>query len=79
MNGSNRSRTRIDRAALAATFAAAVLTLGISAAAMQPAPAWIAAAELVVVADDAAGTAGRAPCAEADPASGESQSARAGN
>ena len=79
MNGSNRSRIHIDRAALVATFAAAILTVGVSAVAMQPAPALMAAAELAVVVDDATGTSGRAPCAESDPASGESQSVTAGN
>jgi len=77
MNGSNRSRTRIDRAALAATFAATILTVGVSAVAMQPAPALFAVAELAVVVDDAAGPSGRAPCDDVGPASSESPSTTA--
>ena len=79
MNGSNRSRTRVDRAALAATFAAAILTVGMSAVAMQPAPALIGAGELAVVVDDDAGSTRRTPCADVEPASSESKPAAAGN
>ena len=53
MDASNRNAIRVDRAAVGATFVAAVLTHVISHAAMQP-PAMplIAAAEVVSIAAD---------------------------
>ena len=78
MKGSNRSAIRVDRAALAATFAAALLTVGASIVALQPATALIPAAEVGFVEDDAADSVA-APSAEARAAAGESQAVPAGN
>jgi len=76
MNASSRNATRVDRAALGATFAAAVLTLGISTAVMQPAATpFIAAVEVVSIAGDDASTA---PCAHAGFTAGEAQPAATG-
>ena len=77
MNASSRNATRVDRAALGATFAAAVLTLCVSTAVMQPlATPFIAAADVVSLAVDGA-NAESAPCAHAVSA-GEAQPADAG-
>ena len=71
MNGSIRNATRVDRAALGATFAAAIFTLCVSTAAMQPAATpLISAAEVVgLVADDSSVV----PCEHAAVTAGEAQ------
>ena len=77
MNASNRNAIRVDRAAVGATFVAAVLTLLISNAAMQPAGMpLIAAAEVVSVAADT--RAAVLPCAHAALTAGVVQPAVTG-
>lgn len=53
MNASSRNKTRIDRVALCATFAAVALTVGVSTFAMSPAttPLGVAADLATIVAD----------------------------
>ena len=76
MNASNRNAIRVDRAAVGATFAAAVLTLFISNAAMQPAAMpLIAAAEVVSLATETPNRAIASPCAHASLMLGEAQPA----
>ena len=79
MNTISRNATRVDRAALGATFAAAVLTLCVSTVAMQPAATpFIAAAQVVNLAADDANPAEPAPCEDAPLAGGEAQPAATG-
>jgi hypothetical protein len=76
MNGSIRNANRVDRAALGATFAAAIFTLCVSTAAMQPAATpLIAAAEVVGLVVDDSSVAASAPCEHATVTAGETQAA----
>jgi hypothetical protein len=77
MNASNRRATRVDRAAVGATFAAAVLTLCISNVAMQPVVTpLIAPAQVVRLAADT--RAAGEPCAHAALTAGEPQTPATG-
>jgi hypothetical protein len=62
MNARNRNTRRADRAALGATFAAAILTVAVSAAAMVPAATPLTAAfQIAAQAPDMPHTAESAP------------------
>ena len=77
MNTTIRNATRVDRAAVGATFAAAVLTLFVSNVSMQPAATpLIAAAEVVSLAADT--SAAGESCAHAVLPDGETQPAATG-
>ena len=77
MSTSNRNATRVDRAAVGATFAAAVFTLFVSNAAMQPAATpFIAGAQVVRLALNT--SAAGEPCAHAALAAGPAQPAATG-
>ena len=79
MNASRRNTNRVDRAALGATFAAAVLTLCVSTVAMQPAATpLIAAAEVVALVPDNTDVDAGAACAHAAVTAGEAQPAATG-
>ncbi len=68
MNASNRKTRRIDRAALAATFIAAVFTLGVSSVTLSPASPLITAVDVTLVGEPMAPTAAM-PCPDATPGS----------